>query len=48
MKKSKTSKQIKAECAPRATISKEEVFKRMKEFAKRKERFLVTARANKS
>jgi hypothetical protein len=48
MKKSKTSKQIKIERPPRATLSKEEALKRMKEFPQRKERFLATARANKS
>ena len=48
MKKSKTSKQIRLERPPRATVSKEEALKRMKQFAQRKERFLATARANKS
>jgi hypothetical protein len=48
MKKSKTSKQIKVERPPRVTVSKEEALKRMKAFAQRKERFLATARANKS
>jgi hypothetical protein len=48
MKKQKTSKDVKIERPRRATISTEEALKRMKEFAKRKERFLATARATKS
>jgi hypothetical protein len=48
MKKLKTSKQIKVERPRRAIISREEALKRMKEFPKRKEQFLATARANKS
>jgi len=48
MKKSKISKQLKTERPPRATVSKDEAVKRMKEFPQRKERFLATARANKS
>jgi len=48
MKKSKTSKQIKVERPPRVIVSKEESVKRMKEFPQRKERFLATARADKS
>jgi len=48
MKKSKTSEQVKVERPRRATISREEALKRMKEFPKRKEQFLATARANKS
>jgi len=48
MKKVKTSKEIKVERPRRATLSEKEALKRMKEFAKRKERFLATARASKS
>jgi hypothetical protein len=48
MKKLETSKQIKVERPRRVMVSKEEALKRMKEFAKRKERFLATARANKN
>ncbi len=48
MKKSKTSKGIKIERPRRAVLSREEVLKRMKEFPKRKEQFLATARAHKS
>jgi hypothetical protein len=48
MKKLKTSKEIKVQRPRRATLSEEEVLKRMKEFSKRKERFLATARASKS
>ena len=48
MKKAKTSKQIKITRPLRATVSHDEAVKRMKEFPKRKERFLATARANKS
>ena len=48
MKKLKTSKEIKVERPRRADVSAKEALKRMKEFAKRKERFLATARARKS
>jgi len=48
MKKLKTSKEIKVERPRRADVSEKEALKRMKEFAKRKERFLATARARKS
>ena len=48
MKKQKTSNKIKIERPPRATISTEEALKRMKEFSKRKEQFLATARTGKS
>jgi hypothetical protein len=48
MKKFKTSKEIKVERPLRATLSEKEALKRMKEFAKRKERFLATARTGKS
>jgi hypothetical protein len=48
MKKLKTSKEIKVERPRRVTVSEKEALKRMKEFGKRKERFLATARASKS
>lgn len=48
MKRIKTSKEIKVERPHRATVSEKEALKRMKQFAKRKERFLATARASKS
>jgi hypothetical protein len=48
MKKAKSSNQNKVERPRRAVISTEEAIKRMKEFDKRKERFLATARASKS
>jgi hypothetical protein len=48
MKKLKTSKEMKVARPRRATLSEKEVLKRMKAFAKRKERFLATARASKS
>jgi len=48
MKKLKTSKEIKIERPRRVVISREEALKRMKEFPKRKEQFLATARATKS
>jgi len=48
MKKLKTSKEIKVERPRRATISREEALKRMKDFSKRKEQFLATARARKN
>jgi hypothetical protein len=48
MKKLRTSKEIKVERPRRAEVSEKEALKRMKEFAKRKERFLATARARKS
>jgi hypothetical protein len=47
MKKLKTSKEIKVERPRRTTVSEKEALMRMKEFAKRKERFLATARASK-
>ena len=48
MKKLKTSKEIRVERPSRAKLSEKEALKRMKEFAKRKERFLATARTSKS
>jgi len=46
MKRLKTSKQIKVERPRRANVSEKEALKRIKEFAKRKERFLATARTS--
>jgi hypothetical protein len=48
MKKLKVAKEVKVERPPRATVSEKEALKRMKEFSKRKERFLATARTGKS
>jgi hypothetical protein len=47
MKKLKTVKEVKVERPPRAAVSEEEALKRMKEFPKRKEQFLATARTGK-
>ena len=44
MKKLKAVKEVKVERPPRAVVSEEEILKRMKEFSKRKEQFLATAR----
>jgi hypothetical protein len=46
MKKLKTSNEIKVERPRRITVSEKGALKRMKEFAKRKEQFLDTARAS--
>ena len=46
--KQTTSGNGKIERPPRAKLTEEEVLKRMKEFNKRKERFLATARTGKS
>jgi hypothetical protein len=48
MKELKTSNKNKIKRPPRAMISTEEALKRMKEFPKRKEQFLATARTGKS
>lgn len=48
MKRLKTIKEIKVERPPRVVVSEKEALKRMKEFSKRKEQFLVTARTGKS
>lgn len=48
MKKLKAVKEVKVERPPRATVSEKEALKRMKEFSKRKEQFLATARTGKS
>jgi len=47
MKKLKV-KELKVERPPRAVISEREALKRMKEFSKRREQFLATARTGKS
>lgn len=48
MKKLKAIKDLKVERPPRAVVSEKEALKRMKEFSKRKEQFLATARTGKS
>lgn len=48
MKKSKAIKEIKIERPPRAVITAKEALKRMKEFSKRKEKFIATVRTGKS
>ncbi len=47
MKKLKVVNEVKVERPPRAPVSEEEALKRMKEFPKRKEQFLATARTGK-
>ncbi len=48
MKKLKAVKELKVERPPRAVVTEKEALKRMKEFPKRKEQFLATARTGKS
>ena len=48
MKRAKDIKELKVERPPRAKVSEKEALKRMKDFAKRKEQFLATARTGKS
>ena len=48
MKKLKVTKGIKVQRPPRVVVSEKEAVKRMKEFSKRKERFLATARTGKT
>jgi hypothetical protein len=48
MKRAKDIKELKVERPPRARVSEKETLKRMKEFPKRKEQFLATARTGKS
>lgn len=48
MKKLKVVRELKVERPPRAVVSEKEALKRMKEFSKRKEQFLATARTGKS
>lgn len=47
MKKLKAVKEVKVERPPRAVVSEKDALKRMKEFSKRKEQFLGTARTGK-
>ncbi len=47
MKKLKAVKEVKVERPPRAEVSEKDALKRMKEFSKRKEQFLATARTGK-
>ena len=48
MKRAKDVKELKVERPPRAKVSEKEALKQMKEFSKRKEQFLATARTGKS
>lgn len=48
MKRAKDVKELKVERPPRAKVSEKDALKRMKEFPKRKEQFLATARTGKS
>src|SRR5438552_18643839 len=48
VKREKDIKEFKVERPRRAVISEKEALKRMKEFSKRKEQFLATARTGKS
>ena len=47
MKRAKEIKELKVERPPRAKVSEKDALKRMKEFPKRKEQFLATARTGK-
>jgi hypothetical protein len=47
MKRAKEIKELKVERPPRAKVSEKEALKRIKEFPKRKEQFLATARTGK-
>jgi hypothetical protein len=47
MKRAKDIKELKIERPPRAKVSEKDALKRMKEFSKRKEQFLATARTGK-
>jgi len=44
MRGEKSTKEVRAERPRRAVVSEKEALKRMKEFSKRKEQFLATAR----
>jgi hypothetical protein len=48
MKRAKDIQEVKVERPPRAKVSEKEALKRMKEFSKRKEKFIATVRAGKS
>jgi hypothetical protein len=47
MKKEKAIKELKIERPRRAVVSEKEALRRMKDFSKRKEQFLATARTGK-
>ena len=47
MKREKTIKELNTERPSRAVVSEKKAIKRMKEFSKRKEQFLATARTGK-
>lgn len=47
-KRRTTTNEIKIERPPRAQLSTEEVLKRMKEFSKRKERFIAAVRTGRA
>jgi len=47
MKKSKAIKELKIERPPRAVITEKEALRRMKEFSKRKDKFIATVRMGK-
>ncbi len=48
MKRLKDIKELKVERPPRAEITEKEALKRMKEFSKRKEKFIATVRTGES
>lgn len=48
MKRVKDIKELKVERPARAKVSEKDALKRMKEFSKRKEKFIATVRAGKS
>jgi hypothetical protein len=48
MKRAKDIKELKVERPRRAKVSEKDALNRMKEFSKRKEQFLATARTGKS
>jgi hypothetical protein len=48
MKQEKSIKRVKVERPRRAAVSEKEALKRMREFSKRKDQFLATARTGKN
>jgi hypothetical protein len=48
MKRVKDIKDLKVERPPRAKVSEKEALKRMREFSKRREKFVATVRAGKN
>lgn len=48
MKKLKAVRELRVQRPPRARVTEKEALRRMKEFSKRKEKFLATARTGKS